>query len=527
MPRHAMPRAPIRAACRPLALGMVFLLAARLPLSANPNEVPAQEQEIRVNVIKGGAGKFNQANITREENKVIQGAFSGGPGSSLESIIAAPDGTLYLCGFLSGNPSFPLATTPGGGAFVARVSRDARTIEASIRLPAEFLTARCLALSPDGTVVVAGERDAETLVVARLAANLDRVLWTHTAIGDRAVSVAVAPDSSVIVCPNEKPFVSRIAADGSALIPFGTSDTFRTDGGNPDVYQAWWVGCGYVEAGYTRGATYHRGGSGGVVALKDGTFVLFTTNFLHHPGGGPDFDPMLLRFDGSGKILWCTNLLEGLPAESDHKQARMSLDPHSGDLLLAAVQHGHFPKNLLLTPGAMMRTDNYFTGNIMIGWIARVDPATGQPRASTFYFPEIPGPLVTGKKKANSLFPLAPVADEAGNIYVTGRSAYKFATTLHAFQSDADSGAFISVFTPGLNRLLYASLVSSPGCDIEPCSIAVAPGGPVVTGRFSVKDGEAPEFVGANTDVTNYLVPRPAGTTGGFLSYHPSSPWKR
>ncbi len=504
-------------------------LIALIALAALTN-VSAQEPEdveVRVNVLgEGGVGKFSEANITVESNKVLQAAFAGAPGNTLDAMVAAQDSTVYVAGSSPGPTRLP-GDEAGGAAFVARISPDMRHLERMLRLPPVFVSANCLAVSPDGAVVVAGEKKGGGLMVARLTSDLGRILWSRSVMGDRAASVCVAPDGSVVVSPVEKPFVSRIAADGSRLIPFGNKETFRTDGANPDIHKAWWEGCGYAASGYKGSATYHRGGNAGVVALKDGTFVLFTTNFLTHPGGGPDFDPMLLKFDANGNILWCTNLLDGLPAESDHKQPRMAVDPYTGDLLLAAVQHGHFTHNFIATPGAYLNPHAWFTGNIMIGWIARVDPATGQPKAATFLFPEMPGPMVAGKRRANSLFPQAPAADAEGNLYITGSTAWKFETTLHAFQSEPLGGCgFVAVFNPDLSRLTYASLITSKGYDFSGRAIVTTPGGPAVIGNYQQGKTGPFDFVTANHDATNYLLPRPPGPRGGFVGYYPSAPWK-
>jgi hypothetical protein len=236
---------------------------------------------------------------------------------------------------------------------------------------------------------------------------------------------------------------------------------------------------------------------------------------------------MLMRFDANGKILWTSHLLDALPAESDHKQPTMALDPHNGDLLLTSIQHGHFKHNLIYTPGSYQNPHPYTTGDIMIGWLARVDPATGKPKAATFFFPEVPGPAVGGKKKANSLFPTAITADAEGTIYVAGVSAFKFETTLHAFQSAGNSGGFIAAFTPDLGRLTYASLVESPGFSFTPTGIALGQGGPITVGNYTAKKNAPSKFDAANADVTNYLLPQPNGLKGGFLNFTPSGPWKQ
>ncbi len=511
---------PVKVSC-PLRHIFPVLAAVILPFAA----LAQDDDAVQVNVLgKVGAGKFNQANITREENKVIQAVFKGV--SACHAMVSSADGTVLVAGSLTGPADAPIPAAapggPGGTAFVARLSPDLRQMQQCLLLPPDFLTARCLDSAADGAVVVGGEKNGGDLLIARLSPGLDNIVWTKPVVGDIAVSVSFAPDNSVIVCPKEKPFVSRVATDGSRLLPFGSSETFRTDAGNPDILKAWWEGCGYVAAGF-KSATYHRGGSGGVRALPDGTFVLFTTNFVRLPNGQPDFDPMLVRFDGTGNILWCTNLLDGLPAESDQKNPYMSVDPHTGDLLLAATQHGHFAQNFVSTPGAYLDPHDWFTADIMIGWIARVDPDTGKPKAATFYFPELPGPVAAGKRRANSLFPKAPAADVGGNIYVTGNTAFRLPTTLHAFQSEQLGGSgFVTVFDKSLSQLIYASVITSKGYSFVGRAIAATAAGPSVIADFQTS---APgDFVNANADATNFLAPAPVGPTGSILGFYPLAP---
>lgn len=471
----------------------------------------AEDIDVQVDIpgVRSG-GKFRASNITRDENKVVQAAFDG----MLEDLIRLRNGSFLIAG-----------TDSSRRPFVARLSRDARTLEQRLELPTEFLDAVCIAEGPDESVAVAGRDHKEGIRVGLISPGLEKLQWSRTVTGDRPASVAVAPDGSLVVCPEQKPFVSRIAADGSRLIPFGQNETFRTDGANPDVYKAWWEDCGFAKAGHSS-PRYHAGGCAGVVALPDGEFVLFTTNFLKHPGGLPDFDPMLLRFNSEGKIIWCTNLLDGLPAESDHKQPHMVLDPGTGDLLLTAIQHGHFHNNLIASPGAFLTPHEWLTGDIMIGWIARVDPATGKPKAATFYFPELSGQLVGGKKRANSLFPAKPALDAEGNFYVTGKSAWKLPTTLHAFQTEPLGGSgFLSVFNPDLTRLLHSSLITAKGVSMAGKAVAIASGGPVVLGSYEIDKPAEADFVSSNVDATNFLLEKPAAPKGGFFGIYPSGNW--
>ena len=145
-------------------------------LSAVPLFCFAEDVDVEVNVL-GKAGKFNQANITREENKVIQAVFGGAPGDSLDAMISAPDGSILVAGTLAHPEDLSVPTFAckegAGTAIVARLSSDLRTVQALFRLPPGFLTSRCLAVSPDGSVVVAGECQGGGIIVARLTPELN------------------------------------------------------------------------------------------------------------------------------------------------------------------------------------------------------------------------------------------------------------------------------------------------------------------------------------------------------------------
>jgi hypothetical protein len=174
-----------------------------------------------------------------------------------------------------------------------------------------------------------------------------------------------------------------------------------------------------------------------------------------------------------------------------------------------------------------LKTDAWFTGNIMIGWIARVNPDNGVPKAATFYFPEMPGPIQNGKRRANSLFPKAPAVDAEGNIYVTGATAWKLPTTIHAFQSEPLGGSgFLSIFSPDLSRLIYSSLLTSKGYKFTGKAVIATPGGPGVIGSFEKEKTGPYDFVTANSEVTNYLAPSPPGDSGGVVGFYPSGPWQ-
>jgi hypothetical protein len=419
------------------------------------------------------------------------------------------------------------------GAFIGVTDAHFRELKRVAFLPSAFARIRHVEIAADGSVFLGGESPHGTgeqrLAVMKLPSSLLKPIWQANVAGDQMSGMAVLPDGTVVVAPNMYPFISRLKADGSGLLPFGTEPTFRTDAKNPDIYQKWWLDQKYPESGVAS-ASYHRGNAGGVAATQDGNLVFLTTNFVKHKTGSPDFDPMLIKFTTEGEILWATHLLEGLPALSDHKSPHLYVCPYSGDIIATMRQHGHFATNLQVGSRAYLKTDNWLTGNIMIGWIGRIDPSTGAVKAGTMYFPDMGTAPIGGKRTANSLFPEVIRTDREGNIYLAGMAAHKLETTLHAFQPEkmGDSG-FISVFNPDLSKLLYANLITGYGYGYRPTAMVVTEIGPLVASQITEKvqtRAHRPQLVPSNTDKTTFLSDQTLGKEDIFFSLLPSAPWK-
>ncbi len=518
---------------RPLVLataaGALFSFTT-LPLRAQNDPFT----EVQVNVLPKKGMKFDPLAIYREDQAVLQGAFGTSADDTVTDLATLPDGRVLAIGTL-GAPAeaakrFPVTMADGvgatGSAFLAVFDPTFRQMERLVPLPKDITRPACIRVAPDGTVFVGGDAAAvDRLAVMKFSPALDVMLWRADAVGDRMTGLALMPDGSVVVAPDQAPFISRIRADGGGLIPFGNEKHFRVDGANPQVADKYWGGNGYSDLGY-RGCTYQRGGSGGIGVTADGNLVFFTSNFVRLPDGSPDFDPMLLKFTPSGELLWARNLLQGLPSPSDQKSPYLTVDPHSGDLLLTLRQHGSFANNMAVGPQAYLTTESWLTGNIMIGWIARVDAGTGDVKAGTMYFPDMGRPPKGGKRTANSLFPSAVRADAAGRIYVTGATAYKLTTTRHAFQPEPLGGSgFLTVFDPDLSRVLYANLLTGQGFNLQGTALTVTDGGPIVAA--ALKRGAKPPFgfVAANAEKTDFLSPEPTGEKDAMLSLFPSQTW--
>jgi len=525
----------------PIFLNLLLLIEVISTGVLHAQSHAPDDVEVVVNVLPGRGSKFNEEALYREDQEVIQGVFGSSDGDEIQALRLLPSGHILLAGRI-GSPSSNLINRPrlgcsergaNSGAFVGITDSHFRELKRVAFLPSAFSHIRHVEIATDGSIFLGGESPYGSgergLAVMKLPPTLLKSIWLANAAGDKMSGMTVLPDDTVVIAPNQHPFISRLKADGSGLLPFGNEPTFRTDGKNPDVYQKWWIDQKYPESKVVS-ADYHRGNAGGVAATQDGNLVFLTSNFVRHKDGSPDFDPMLIKFTTEGEILWATHLLEGLPALSDHKSPHLYVCPYSGDIIAAMRQHGHFSTNLEVGPRAYLKTDNWLTGNIMIGWIGRIDSSTGALKAGTMYFPDLGQPPKGGKRTANSLLPRVIRTDPEGNIYLAGTAAHKLATTLHAFQPEklGDSG-FISVFNPDLSQLLYANLITGHGYTYTPTAMLVTELGPLVASQISPKvetNGPRPQLVISNTDKTTFLSDQPLGKEDVFFSLLPSAPWK-
>jgi len=514
-----------------------------ISLEAQPFHVGEREEdvEIVVNVLPGRGGeggdkplKFDEEAIYREDQEVIQTILGSTGNDAVYDIAVREDGLVMLGGALGGPGTLKGARHLGvssrgdSGAFIAVADPMLRKIENFAILDSDVAAIRELAFGKDGSLFAGGDLKDKGLVVYKFSPDLSKKLWRATADGDEMTGMALMEDESVVVSPNKHPFISRIKPDGSGLIPFGKDRKFRTDGKNPQIRDAWWYGNEYPESGVAS-ASYHRGNAGGVGVLRDGNLVFLTTNFVKHKNGSPDFDPMLVKFTPEGEVIWATHLLQGLPALSDHKSPDIYVCPYSGDIMATMRQHGHFSTNLKSSKDAVLDpAKGWLTGNIMIGWVGRINPADGELKAGTFYFPDMRRPPEGGKLTANSLLPSKVRTDKEGNVYLIGNSAYKLDATMHAFQSEKmGSCGFISVFNPQLNRLRYANLITGRGFGHKPVAVAITETGPVVASTLEMPKVPASDtqIVTANSDKTNYGSDKLQGNNDVLISLLPSAPW--
>lgn len=479
--------------------------------------------------------KFAEGNLYDEDEKILHGVFGTSGDDAITDLARLPSDQIVAVGKM-GKPaefdrSIPRFDVSGGGGtgFVAIFEPKMRQMEAIAFMPRDVPAVKRVQLAPDNGVIIAANLSKETengIMLLKFAPGLQSVEWRRDMPGREIADIEVMKDGSILVLDSSHPRIHRVKADGSGLIPFGQSDSIRVDLGNPQVQQKYWVDLGYKAQGYSARKQTHCA----VVESTDGNIV-YIGNISTSASYGPDFEPIMLKFDREGNLLWATHLCETIPAESDHKDQIMTVDRKTGDILVGMIQHGHFTHNLK-APGGLISNQilnaNWLTGDIMIGWIGRVDSQTGEVKYGTFFFPQRSKEMEGGKYWANSLFPRDIAVDDDGNIFVTGRAAGTLSTTGNAFLTRYLGGSFLAVFRPKLDDVIYVSYIGHEGIDVRLEALVLSPLGPVVAGSAKISKSPSAKdarVLATNIEATNYLKGNLLGGSDIQLTLLPSFFW--
>jgi hypothetical protein len=484
--------------------------------------------------------KYNEQALYEESQEVLQGLFGSGAADEANDAVALPAGGVAFVGRFGLVADLPTGverfTIDGvsqpGAAYVAFLDPTLRKLSIA-QLPATIQTAKRIRRDSTGHLIIGAQDHLQeegamgTITILKLTPDGRKLVWSRSLAQGALADIALMADDTVLVLPASTPFVTRIKADGSGTIPFGQGD-LRLDMGNPQVQQKYWVDLQYAAKGYgLKRIRYY-----GIGATHDGGVVVTGDISVTAPGGLPDFEPYLIKFGSDGNVLWATHLCQSLPALSDHKEPTLHVDPNTGDILIAMRQHGHFESNLIAPEGGMIcnrqLNSGWNSGDLMIGWIGRVDAATGAVKNGTFYFSVLEGQEKGGKKQANTLLPRHITTDSSGYVYLSGVTAYKLATTKRAFQLEPLGGStgFLTVFDPKLSRIMYANLFASgPNTGMSPNAVAIGKLGPVVVGSATCTVPLTAPFFTANIEKTNYLQAKPKDRQDVFITVLPSKYW--
>jgi hypothetical protein len=201
----------------------------------------------------------------------------------------------------------------------------------------------------------------------------------------------------------------------------------------------------------------------GALALdREGNILVAGTIPFHM--GHPDFDPFLLKFSPSGRLLWNNCFLNGLLSEPDQKVQALVIDPSNGDILVSYWQHGNNKQTLLVPENAWLSRFTGTNGNIKITWIGRVDAASGKLRASTYLYAQMPESKNPKWPDLNSVGLSALGVTSQSWVCAAGGTTICLPTTSNAIipsVSEYGGHPFFCVIEPDLTAPRYSTYLSA------------------------------------------------------------------
>lgn len=259
-------------------------------------------------------------------------------------------------------------------------------------------------------------------------------------------------------------------------------------------------GPGYT--GYKPAGIFTYGPSVVTVDRRNGDVYLGINMRSVLPGGQPDFEPAVVRFDRTGKLVWWTRLYHEVRADSSKHNSTpdqyidgVAIDYAFDNVIVNARCHGNnvenfWEGNTINSRPSANAWKNQFTGssgNIHISWLGRLD-MDATLLAST-YVAEMPNgakgagarltdPLMDGWPNPNAGWPdlnttrLVPNTLKVtgdGHVLIVGQGR-RTMTTANAYQKMPKPGNgttsrwnhFIRQYEDDFTRPMYSSLVAPP-----------------------------------------------------------------
>ncbi|MCX7819618.1 MAG: hypothetical protein N2652_10515 [Kiritimatiellae bacterium] len=443
-------------------------------------------------------------------------------GDEIVDLAAAPGAALWLVGRLQNSDAAPSAskTTRHGDlrgpcTFAMKIRADLSAVDAVALWPTGvFVVSRCAAL-PDGGAILAGwlgpegaerwpsaKSEKTRTALLRLSPAGDRVLWAIAGGPNQSeiTGLAITPDgrnfcwTAGTVGRGMGAYVIRGDVESGRTLPFEGTGEWAI-GLHPDAN--WLNQPGQYMAFYQKGRSspfdydgpegwapvrfWPHGfrSDGHVAVLPDGDLVLAHTMQYDFQIQGakrePGFDLLVARLARDGRPKWSVNAYQ--PGDSvhtpDQKAQDIRLNPVTGEILVAAWQHG---SNVYRLIGDLIGD----SGNISVPWIGRFDAATGRVLAGWYFhcirergeFDAQGRPQRWPKLSGARIARLA--VDHTGRIWAAatgGRYAFTTPDAAQAWPRGADGqplwGQFgvLLALSPDLARLEYATLVRGNAAD--------------------------------------------------------------
>lgn len=445
-------------------------------------------------------------------------------GAEIKDMKSSADGSVFITGYIHAESSIPQAAKvykPGTGnigeysCFAAKISADGSQLLWFSVLPENTMDPERLELSKEGAVYVAGKFkealkkqpavhadsnfDKSKVAVIKFSPDGSKlewirtggpnqseitgmcvdikgnIVWTGSPSGQGQASYILKMDSTgkyldwaaagkegqpswtVYLHDNDE----QIKQQFTSFYAKGDKEGFDYDGPGKWGKVKFWRRC------------FRLGGQ--VICLPDGDYMVTSCYFYYFKEGNnksfPAFDGFIGRYSSEGKLKWCSNLYqEGDSVHTpDQKPVDMVYDEKSDSVYVLFKQHG---SNVYRFKGELIGD----TGNLMIGWLGKVNASTGE-LLKGWYFQN----NRTGKYGKNGL-PASPpypklagnnlkriALGKEGNVYLAGSGAPKMWTSENALmpwpddQDGGGQGALI-VLDSNLNYL-YSTCIGSGRSD--------------------------------------------------------------
>lgn len=448
--------------------------------------------------VGGGASLADcPAYVPGDALAVCTATYLGGSGADhVAAVAVAPDGAVVVGGAISGTDLglTPVTLLAGGDGAVVRLTATGRKAVSITRLGAGVTD---LDIDPSsGAIAVSGD-----FGVAVLDATAGKLLW-HADLGGAGAHVAAAPNvvaalagSTVHVFDGAgKPLgmfsttgnaLNDIAVDAASQSVFVTG--YKQDDGGP---------CSKYKSTFVRAF--------GFDGTKKWTSYDWTHSDVGSSGDCADSQGLALGMGRDGKLYYA--------GKSDGGNTVHAKDPRDLSKQVANVAFDPF------------NTPYGFKGANAVGYYARFEPATGLWMAGQFVLTRIAGPgQDPASAKANAAVPSAITADENGNVYVAGGSAYqildhdKKTVGGLAVGPYAAYEAFALIASPDLSKRLTWTVFTQAG---PANATAIAAGHGAVV--FGAEQGDTQIAKGLLLTV-DALQPKPGGgASDGYVSVWPA-----
>ncbi|GAB4183986.1 MAG: hypothetical protein Fur0032_24950 [Terrimicrobiaceae bacterium] len=486
--------------------------------------VPPSEDEAALEAAEPPASQLPSMTSTPAPDirEPIMGWFAPGSATRVHSLVRATDGAIYLCGSLK----LPI-TSPGARgwsgplpmpgeenpemAFLAKIAPDLKTFtDLVVFAPGEVGELHGLKVHPTGEGIWAAAASVGETIGGKKAPKANSVLLHFSpdlksivralpilpTVKDFALDAANRP--VVLDAPKSRTggaFLTRYFGSGFyerqwPEAPDGATRRLKLDFSSPALAEgpfALWsqksetlpdfptplapwgsepnAGQPITWTNVAAGKNPIRGANLMPEALaldREGNILVSGTIPFHM--GHPDFDPFLLKFSPSGKLLWNNCFLNGLLSEPDQKTQALSIDPSNGDVLISYWQHGNNKQTLLVSPDGWLTRFTGTNGNIKVTWIGRVDAVSGKLKNATLLYSQMPESKNPKWPDLNSVGLNALAANSEGWVFAAGGTTIALPTTSHAMiphVPEYGEHPFICVIEPDLTAPRYSTYLST------------------------------------------------------------------